>query len=336
MRRYLRTTLNPNAYHGHGKKPPFFEGWYFKVVDTSERHRYAIIPGAFIGQTAADSHAFVQVLDGTTGQATYTPYPWSEFWAADGVFDVRIGPNRFTADRISLDITDPVWRVRGELRFAPLSPWPVTWTSPGIMGWYAWVPRMECYHGVVSLDHGIEGTLWVDEQPLDFNRGRGYIEKDWGQAFPEAWIWMQTNHFSQPGTSLTASLAIIPWVRQAFPGFIVGLWHERKLYRFATYTGARTEHLTVDDQHVHWIVRSKKHRLEMLATRAEGGLLHAPTTAAMDRRIAETLSGSIAVTLSALAGGTARILMQDTGRYAGLEAVGDLARLIGMWRGVVT
>ncbi len=335
MRRYLRTTLNPAAYHGHGQKPPFFEGWYFKMVDASEQHRYAIIPGAFTGQTAADSHAFVQVLDGTTGQSTYTPYPWSEFWAADDTFDVRIGPNRFTADRIQLAIDDPARRVQGELRFAPLAPWPVTWTSPGIMGWYAWVPRMECYHGVVSLDHGIDGQLTVDGQTIDFSGGRGYIEKDWGQAFPEAYIWMQTNHFSQPGTCLTASLAIIPWIRRAFPGFIVGLWHERQLYRFATYTRARIDHLTVDDQHVHWAVRSKTHRLEMLATRAHGGLLHAPTTAAMDRRISETLSASVTVTLSSLSGGAARNLLQDTGRYAGLEAVGDLARLVRMWRGTM-
>ena len=36
--------------------------------------------------------------------------------------------------------------------------------------------------------------------------GRGYIEKDWGQAFPRAWIWTQSNHFGAdaPGTSLTA------------------------------------------------------------------------------------------------------------------------------------
>ena len=32
--------------------------------------------------------------------------------------------------------------------------------------------------------------------------------------FPQAWVWMQTNHFEQPRISLTASVAIIPWMGQ--------------------------------------------------------------------------------------------------------------------------
>ena len=53
-------------------------------------------------------------------------------------------------------------------------------------------------------------------------------------------------------TSLTASVAIIPWLRGAFPGFIVGLRHDGQLYRFATYTGAAIERLELADTHVTW------------------------------------------------------------------------------------
>ena len=35
MFRWLSTTLNPEAYHGSGRRPPFFEGWYFKVVNAA-------------------------------------------------------------------------------------------------------------------------------------------------------------------------------------------------------------------------------------------------------------------------------------------------------------
>jgi hypothetical protein len=111
------------------------------------------------------------------------------------------------------------------------------------MGWYAWVPFMECYHGIVSLDHEIQGALQVDGQRVDFSGGRGYIEKDWGPSFPSAWIWLQTNHFGVPGTSLTASIAVIPWMRSSFSGFIVGFLHGGRLYRLATYTGAKVAHL---------------------------------------------------------------------------------------------
>ena len=29
----------------------------------------------------------------------------------------------------------------------------------GIMGWYRFVPFMQCYHGVVSLNHKLNGTF---------------------------------------------------------------------------------------------------------------------------------------------------------------------------------
>ena len=37
MRQHLRGIRNPGIYHGFGKKPPFFEGWYYKIVSAVER-----------------------------------------------------------------------------------------------------------------------------------------------------------------------------------------------------------------------------------------------------------------------------------------------------------
>jgi hypothetical protein len=45
----LRSTLNPGVYHGLNKKPPFFEGWYYKLVSADERDKVAIIPGVILG-----------------------------------------------------------------------------------------------------------------------------------------------------------------------------------------------------------------------------------------------------------------------------------------------
>ena len=42
----IRAILNPSTYHGTRQKPPFFEGWYFKMVSADEKHKIAIIPGA--------------------------------------------------------------------------------------------------------------------------------------------------------------------------------------------------------------------------------------------------------------------------------------------------
>ena len=159
----LRAVLDPARYHGHGRKPPFFEGWYFKLVDASGARRYAVIPGIFLAREAAASHAFVQVLDGRTGHATYHSYPLDSFWAARDRFAIRVGPNAFSARSLSLDIDSPDRTVRGAVRLQGTHPWPVRLWSPGAMGWYAWMPSLETYHGVVSMDHRLEGVLEVDE-----------------------------------------------------------------------------------------------------------------------------------------------------------------------------
>lgn len=326
LRRYVDAVLHPERYHGHGKRGPFFEGWYYKMIDAREQSRYAIIPGIFLGLESSTDHAFVQVLDGLTGRATYHPYPVEAFVASEDALDVRIGPNRFMQHCIALDIDDSERRVQGELHFDGGVPWPVTLTSPGIMGWFGWLTFMECYHGVVSLDHALRGQLTIDGERVDFNGGRGYIEKDWGQAFPSAYVWMQTNHFSQPGTCLTASIAMIPWGRRSFRGFIIGFWHERTLYRFAKYTNAITEKLKVSDDHVDWVVRDANYRLEMRALRTEGSLLHAPVRTEMHRRVNETLQSNVEVLLTSLR--RRRLIFHETGRSAGLEVHGDLETLL--------
>ena len=324
----LRNIWRPEAYHGFGKRPPFFEGWYFKMVDATEQHRHAIIPGVFIGAEHGSSHAFVQTLNGVTGHSTYHRYPFEAFVAAQDRLDIRVGPNRFRRDAISLNINGPEQTLQGELRFEGGHPWPVTLTSPGIMGWYALVPFMECYHGVLSFDHTVSGQLVVDGATIDFSGGRGYIEKDWGQSFPKSWIWMQSNHFDTPGTSLTASVAIIPWLRGAFTGFIAGLWHEGRLYRFATYTGARLirQETTADAVTLHYVDGGRSgYRLEIVATHAHGGLLHSPERVAMLQRVMESLTSTIQVRLVEI--GSERRVFEGEGRHAGLEVVGDLPAL---------
>jgi hypothetical protein len=322
MRRFLQTTLTPAMYHGHRAKPPFFEGWYFKLISADERQRYAIIPGVILGE---QGHAFIQLLNGNDGTAAYHRFPLEQFWASESEFDIRIGESRFSSREINLQVATQAGSLGGRLRFEDPIPWPVSWRSPGIMGWYAWAPRMECYHGVLGFDHAIQGALRIDGAHVDFDLGRGYIEKDWGQSFPAAWVWFQTNHFGTPGTSLTASVAMIPFLGNAFRGFIVGLWHERRLYRFATYSGAKIESLEIQPEHVRWAIVDKTHRLELAAHKAPGAAILGPTRVEMGIRVNETLQATVEARLLTHEG---EVLFAGTGRNAGLEVQGDLERLL--------
>ena len=318
----IKTTLNPSIYHGLKKKPPFFEGWYYKLISADEKLKVAIIPGVIKGN---DAHSFIQVLNGVDGKVAYHRFDFQEFKADKDRFFIKINENQFDDSGILLNINSSGGRLSGNITLGSLNPWPVTLTSPGIMGWYAWVPRMECYHGVLSFSHTLQGSLVLDEKPMDFSNGRGYIEKDWGMSFPDAWVWFQSNHFPETNACITASVAIIPWLGSSFRGFIVGLWIDGKLYRFATYTGAKIESLQISDDKVNWIISDRNYRLVLNATRVQGGLLLGPTHLDMGKRVLETLNATVHVRLETKSG---RLLFENVGYHAGLEVIGDLPRLL--------
>ncbi len=50
------------------------------------------------------AEAFVQVLDGVTGQTAYHPFGLSDFRAETHSFDVRVGANGFSSDGIVVDV----------------------------------------------------------------------------------------------------------------------------------------------------------------------------------------------------------------------------------------
>ncbi|MBK9747056.1 MAG: hypothetical protein IPO91_09750 [Chloroflexi bacterium] len=323
---HIRKTLHPERYHGTGKRPPFFEGWYFKLVSADRRERFAIIPGIFLSDDPTVQHAFVQVFDGVSGAVSYHRFPAEQFRAIDDPFAVSLGANQFRMDQLTLDIHDDLRSVSGTLRFGAATPWRVNTLEPGVMGWLGYLPFLECYHGVLSFDHPLEGALTVDGRTVDFTGGHGYIEKDWGKSFPGGWVWMQTNHFAESeGTSFTGACAITPLLRGWFPGFLAGVWHQGELHRFASYSYAKIDKLEVTEHTVDWVVSDKQKRLEINARRAEASILPGPSRHDMGVRVPETLKAVISIALTRADGG---IIFEGTGTCAGLEVAGDLDKLL--------
>jgi hypothetical protein len=333
----LRTLWRPETYHGSGAKGQFFEGWYYKLVNADQSQRWAIIPGVFLNQNPAKSHAFIQVLDGISNQATYHRFPLDHFRASTSTLDIQIGPNQFSSHGLQIDLPGEDRSIHGSLQLAPLIPWPVRWHSPGVMGWYAFVPFMQTYHGVLSFDHRLKGALDIAGKSIDFTDGRGYIEKDWGRTFPRAYIWMQSNHFEEEA-SLSASIATIPWLGSWFRGFLAGFWFDGQLFRFTTYTGGSTEELTLSEHEVNWSLSGdkrvnpalgfKKYHLTLCASRNQGGIIAAPEISGMEPRIVESLTAEIEVRLTALEpGGREVVLFEGTGASAGLEVAGSVEEI---------
>ena len=328
--RYLRGVMHPEGYHGNGKGSGFFEGWYVKLVSADFSQRWAVIPGIFKGigtgdsdERQADHEAFIQVLDGSTGRSWFYSFPSEEFYAAEDKFEIQIGENSFNSKGIKLDL--PI--LKGEISFeSEFVPWPVTFSQPGIMGWYGFVPFMECFHGIVSFRHQLSGTLEIEGSTRSFESGKGYIETDWGKSFPAGYIWMQSNHFDfNEQTSLIASAAIIPWLGKSFRGFIIGLHHEGKLYSWTTYNSSKEVNIQITNKEVIWELYGPAGTISIRAERSRGGLLHAPLNKDMHRRVEETMDSKISLSFKDR---EEALICKGSGSAGALEVFGDLNRLL--------
>lgn len=319
----LRRIWDPAVYQGGGTRRRYFEGWYFKVVDADLRHVLALIPGVSFSADGASRHAFVQVVP-AGGKVRYFRYPVESFAAGPpGDFSVRIGGNLFRREGIDLDLSDGQSRVQGALRFGEWAPWPVTALSPGIMGPFRFAPGMETYHGVLSMDHAVAGSVTLDGERWGFGEGRGYVEKDWGRSFPSSWIWAQSNSFEKDRTSVTVSVARVPWMTGAFVGSIAGLLLDGELHRFATYTGARPTCIETHENEAWFTLSDGREELDVHVLGSRQLALRAPALGSMDARDAESLCGSVDVVLRVLRGGRAGVVFRGTGVAAGVEVMND-------------
>ncbi|HEY5557230.1 tocopherol cyclase family protein [Acetobacterium sp.] len=324
----MSNVWKPEAFQGKGKKENYFEGWYFKSVSKDEKTAYAVILGISVSRNKTISHSFVMLVDAAKQKLYYFQYPISEFWGNTKKFEVKIGRNYFSLESIKLDMDDGKDKIKADLKIANIYPWPVALLSPGTMGWYAFVPMMECYHATASFDHSIEGHFDVNGIITDFTGGKGYLEKDWGRSMPSSWIWMQTNHFDEDGVSLFGSIAKIPWLGSFFTGFIFGFYYKKHIYRFATYTGAEIQKLNVSPGRIEIIVKDKKYTLEISADRTEGIDLPAPKLGEMTAKVNESLKSKILVRFYRKGPNGNELLFSGVGRSAGLEFVGNIQELI--------
>ena len=335
----LLRPFRPVLYQGAGRRSGYFEGWYFKQATRGARdpnggaRTVSFIPG--ISRASGGDRAFVQMIDGASGSTRFFPFAADEFSAADEPFGVRVGGNRFSLSGIHVDLEDDEGTVRADLEYGPIVAPDRSLASPGVMGPYSFIPFMECYHGVASLDHRTDGTITIDgntrgkgSETIRFEDGRGYIEKDWGRSMPSSWIWVQSNSFAGTSgpASLFFSLARIPWLGSHFNGFISIVYAGGVQYRFATYTGAKVDLLEIDGPTIRVLVGDARYKLELLIHRNREGSLAAPVDGAMDRRIAESADSQVRVLLKRRLDDS--LLFDSSSAASGVEVVGDVSTLI--------
>ena len=310
---------HPNIYQGQRKSQNYFEGWYYKVVHPSGDHAFALIPGVSI-ESKIKRHAFIQLMDGTGGKSHYYEFDFDQFQAHPEKLEVSIGDNFFSMEEVKIDLPD----IKGQINISNTTPLKRSILNPGIMGWYSFTPMMQCYHGIVSMHHNINGQLTHAGKSWDYKNGIGYIEKDWGTSFPKCWFWTQCNTFKdQDKVSVFASVAHIPWMGNYFVGYIAAVQIGDELHRFATYNGAKFK-TRIEGDSVFMDFKKGKKILSIKSTKGIGADLKSPISGQMTGKVNESLTATMLVKV--IDNGNPLLIAE--GHNAGLEVAGDYDVLI--------
>lgn len=319
----LKNIKNPAVFQGNLQKKHYFEGWYFKQVTADGKQTVAFIPG--VSMDGADSHCFVQVILSPNIQTYYFKYPIDQFSTTEEPFSVKVGESVFSMEGCHIVLNDTSQSnpqgisIEGDLYFSNLNPIQYSLLMPNIMGFFAYIPHMECNHGVLSMNHQLKGHIEIGkQQSLDFNGGKGYIEKDWGTSFPSEYLWIQANHFEKSDCSFMCSIATIPFGRFSFKGLIANLQVDGAEYRFATYNGGKVTNVKIETNAISFDLVKGETTLSCEGVLMESGELKAPEKGEMLRTIKEGLGGTVKLTLNR-SGYPQQVLKSDC---AGIEVVG--------------
>ena len=312
----LRRLFNPEIFQGNLKKKHYFEGWYFKQVTRDQSCTFSFIPGVSLVEN--DPHAFIQIMNGFTRSTDYIKYPLEEFvWDKRKLF-LKVGSSTFTDRGIFLDIENDSIKLAGQIDFTNVIRYPKSILAPGIMGWYSFIPFMECNHGIVSVNHDLKGGISINGNKIDFTGGKGYIEKDWGTSFPEAWIWIQSNNFREHDISFSFSIAKIPWMGKFFIGFITFLYLQGKFYLFSTYNNSVVSEIKHDKEAVEITVSNRMNILNIKVIKNSFEELIAPVSGEMSRTIKESVDSEVHLKLLDKSG---KLKYEGSGQSVGLEII---------------
>jgi tocopherol cyclase len=283
----------PILFQGSNKKDRYFEGWYFKQVCEQLQQTISFIPGVSLRK--GDQHAFIQVIVAPQIQTHYFRFDISEFSSEEKPFRIRIASNTFSETGISINLRNEKISIHGTLTYGPFTNIESSLYSPTIMGPFTYIPNMECNHGVISMDHSVNGLLTVNDIEWIFKNDRGYLEKDWGSSFPKRYLWVQANHFNDSSVSFMASVAKIPFIGFTFNGVIANLTMDGKEHRFATYNGYKDRNIRKFDGGFSFEIIKGKDLCEVIVHFDDMGELKAPQLGAMSGVIKEGLGAKITV-----------------------------------------
>lgn len=256
------------------RKLNYFEGCYIK--HQSANGMIAFIPSIHLLKKGI-GYASIQVI--TENNSYFFRFSLNETEIESNRFYIKMGDNLFTEKGIQINLKNDEVTIEGKIAYSSF-----TKLEGNIMGIFHYIPFMQCSHDIISLYHKTKGTIKINNQPISFADGTGYIEKDKGTSFPKHYLWTQSHWKSNGKNCVIAAAAHIPFLGTSFQGCICCVLYEGKQYRLATYNGAKIS--TCSEKQL--ILTKGKLTLKVNVLETNPQKLKAPQKGNLERNIKES------------------------------------------------
>ncbi|MGL5972916.1 MAG: tocopherol cyclase family protein [Oscillospiraceae bacterium] len=220
-----------NKFNGFNKDKIFYDGLYIK--NEHNNLPIAFIPAFHIDDLGVKS-ASIQVI---TDSFSYNfKFFIEDFSVNKKDFYMKIGKNIFAQDGILIDLENENIKIKAKLYFDNIS-----FLNYDVMGPFKNVKNLKCNHGIFSYSHSVTGEVNINNEKFIFDDNIGYIEKGWGESFPDTYIWSQCNKLQDKNFFIMVAMAKIKYWGLLFNGSLATIMYDGKEYRLASYLGCKVK-----------------------------------------------------------------------------------------------
>lgn len=289
------------------KTKNYFEGWYLRITDESKNINLAFIFA--LTKDVDDPHSFIQIYDGISLTNKYYRFDINEFKYQNKT--VFIKDNYLSLDKLYLNIEKFEINVSLEI----IKNIKEKQYNKSAMSYMSKFP-LECFQEVNILDGYFKGKI-KENNEVKFITGKTYLEKTYGNKFPQNWIWLQSNHFDKEA-ALTLAYGKIPFFKWRVKGFFSILNINGLEYRFASYNLSRLKINRVSDNTVELILKRGFHKLVLVAEMINPVKLVGPLeNGKMNLSVFESINSLVTLTLYK----RKKVIFESKGRNVGFELV---------------
>ena len=302
------------------KNADYFERWGFNFIDEKQQHNIWVRWSLQKTKTHqyAKSEIYTDVM-----QKISVNYPVEEYSYSPNNNIVKLGTNVFTKDYIELDIKNDLVQLQGTLEFKNKITLPSDFGKKSVMGPFNKVPFISIYYDIVSLSANLEGTLTYNKEAINFNRGKGFIEKAKGSKWPNIWVFSKCNHFRKDSkASIMLGIARMEVAFNYCTGFALAICANNRKYLLTSYNGAHVVKFYKDKNNIHLIVAYKNILVELNILGKENNPLARSDYHGI-KDIYESMNGVLELKISM----QGQVIWSDEGQSASLEIAGNTSKL---------